>query len=78
MNKTELFNDLSRFLGFFGIFFSTMIPFLGYPFYIIALILALKNKNTKDGFYNIIFISVAILLSTVLSIFILLNLAKAS
>jgi len=78
VNKIELLNDLSRFLGIFGIFFTTIIPFLGYPFYIIALIIAIKNKNTKDGFYNIIFISLAMILSTILSIFVLLNLAKNS
>jgi len=72
-NHSQLFNDLSRFSSFFGLFWVTVNPVLGFPFFIFSLIIGIKQINTKDGFYNIIFASISILISILFLVFLLLS-----
>jgi|GEM_PF-3053466 hypothetical protein len=65
MEKDRLRNNVSRFLGLFAFFWSTIIPFLGFPFFAVSIFVVYKSRNTKDGFFNIVFDVVGIALSTI-------------
>lgn len=77
MDKLENFrNTLSRSLGIFGLFWSSIIPFLGIPIYLIGIIVAFKIRNTKDGFFNVLFNIICLIISILYTIFIILNNTK--
>ena len=75
-NHSQLFNDLSRFSSVFGLFWITINPLLGFPFFTFSLIMGIKQINTKDGFYNVIFASTSILISILFLVFLLLSNSK--
>jgi hypothetical protein len=54
-NKNKFKNDLSRFCGLFGLFWSTILPILGLPFFISGIVISYKIRNEKDGISNLIF-----------------------
>lgn len=69
---SKLQNDISRFMGGFGLFWTFVLPYLGIPFYIIGLILAIKNKDTVEGLTNILFNVISAVLTILYIIFSLL------
>jgi hypothetical protein len=66
---SKLQNDLSRFLGGFGLFWTCVLAYLGIPFFVIGLILAIKNKDTTEGLTNILFNAINLILSILYIIF---------
>jgi len=72
-NPNELRNNISRFLGLIGLFWTTISAFLGIPFFIIGLLLPIKTRNQKDSFFNIIFNVVCLIASILYTIFILIK-----
>lgn len=72
-NKSELLNNISRLLGAFGFFWSLLIPFLGWPFFIISIIMSIKRKNEFDAIANILFSLFGLILSIIILIFLNIN-----
>ncbi len=72
--NSKLQNEIARFFGAVGLFWTMVSPVLclGIPFLVIGLILSIKNKDTSDGLANILFNSISIILVIFYMIFVLI------
>lgn len=78
--NSKLQNEIARFLGGVGLFWTMVSPILclGIPFLIIGLILSIKNKDTSDGLTNILFNGISIILVVLYMIVVLILSLKNS